>query len=891
MKRSLLKHGLIALMLLIGTVVVNAQTMPGFPFPDEDQHEGGVLEPTSSHTEGHVVRIPNTDQSVDGFEQSNILGGRAGIEIEDAFAGGVTSLTGHEITHIASPNDDMRDALAGILGAAQGGDMDGVHAWAADLKDILFGKTQGRIYDGYSMLNYNRFKNMDRSGVGMEHIAPGLDHGEYKMRTVTDTGETFISPFDGETRRIWETSIHYLYYDGQIDSDMFLINFPSEAHADDTVRLHVTIYSVVSEDFSPTVVMLDRRMTPTTVNFPFKGMDHVWVAFEPGQKVEMTLKLPPVRMLRGIYNWGWRVHPPRIQFLQPTYRITDRRESSPTFGQDVWDPESESFVYRNREELTLDAIATAAPEYKMLQLVEAIEGGLSVSQVVQWMTSENRGPRGTWIQWADLAKEQRQLPPEALDMLAAEGLAPGEFGDYEFVTVMMNNEAYGRGPRLNEVVTWKQGDAFQVKIINFDRHTHYFRNVDFGTRLHDDILRCCGGGQTSFEVMNFKPSYGAPKVAEMQWRAGWGFRPHYDVILQQGVFPRASDRTKVIPYTGGNGDTHFGYQYSAANRQGDFRFNPPPFIITDITHPAEFPLRDASDGKPGLLLGQKTEGYGHGYFCSEDPFPGFCTKDIQDYNPNGVVNFPPPPLRGAPVFPSDLGKFPGDVYPDHAVELRFPPFLRNPCQNDEQHCGDIIPPTDVWRPFIWLSPHNGTIWIDPEDHSKGFWADLSYAHGRPVFGANDPRAESDPYFKNVVSANVELPRAAGQVFYQFDDLFHDNMIFSPHPLSEGGNTADKVRGRALGPNANGRVFTAVRGRLLPNGDGEAISGWVTIFQGQAGDHGCEGTVLGSQKVDDKGRYVFRCTSNNGCNPPKKLGNGDTLCVQSTMGGVAEMTIQ
>ena len=87
------------------------------------------------------------------------------------------------------------------------------------------------------------------------------------------------------------------------------------------------------------------------------------------------------------------------------------------------------------------------------------------------------------------------------------------------ISVFLNNEMYGQGPFLNEVMTWLQGDVFKVKLINLDNHTHYFRNVDFSARLHDDLLRCCAGGETSFEIMNFGPSYGAPKVAEMQWRA------------------------------------------------------------------------------------------------------------------------------------------------------------------------------------------------------------------------------------------------------------------------------------------------------------------------------------------------------------------------------------
>lgn len=37
--------------------------------------------------------------------------------------------------------------------------------------------------------------------------------------------------------------------------------------------------------------------------------------------------------------------------------------------------------------------------------------------------------------------------------------------------------------------------------------------------------------------MNFKPLYGAPKSGGMQWRAGWGLRPHKDVVQQYDVLP------------------------------------------------------------------------------------------------------------------------------------------------------------------------------------------------------------------------------------------------------------------------------------------------------------------------------------------------------------------
>ena len=194
--------------------------------------------------------------------------------------------------------------------------------------------------------------------------------------------------------------------------------------------------------------------------------------------------------------------------------------------------------------------------------------------------------------------------------------------------------------------------------------------------------------------------------------------------------------------------------WSEAARGGDFRFSPPPFIITDTENPAPQPLRDA-DGLPGLVIGQTTEGTGTAQFCPGDA-PGFCSRDVAAFNPTGALNWPPPPLQGV------------NGLPDHPTELRFPPFLRNPAQGNPR-AGDIIPPTGAWKAFWWINPNNGTLFNNADDPSEGYWAYQTYAHGRPI-----KPGES-------LNAMIEAPRASAQVFYQFDDLFHDNAIFSPHP--------------------------------------------------------------------------------------------------------------
>lgn len=717
---------------LVGTAFFAALMQMSFGYAQAvNPNSPGVLEPVLSALSGTVVRIPHTDQA-DGSKLLNLDGDVVYHPADQA-----TSLLGYPITRVASPNDDFADALKAVSDAAQNRDSAGMQAAARDLMDILQGTTHGRIYDGFALLNYNH-------GA----YAPGQMPGEYKTKMLRDS-ELTEPGIDGQPRKIWDLDVNLLYYDGQIDSDTFLFRVPVEANEFDTLRVHYRIYSTVREDFAPTVVMLDRRM-PGSVQFPFKGFDAVWVPFSGGQVVDLTVKMPPLRLIRGVYTWGWRVHPPRIQFLQPIFEHINAHT-----GEVELEPQGQSFALRNRTDLTIDTISDAAPEKKAYIVAKAVLDGADPTTIGAWLNQADQGPRGTWQEWADLAKNQRQLPPEAWDILAREGISQGNFGPYRFVSVYMNNEMYGEGPDGAVIEGWNQGDRFQVKLVNLDKHTHYFRNVDFGPRLNDDISGCCGAGSHSFEIMNFKPSYGAPKVAELQFRAGWGFRPHFDVIQQQDVFPRVSDQGKLLAFFDGDGVKRLGFQYSATARRGDFRFNPPPFIIGTADNPAQFPLREA-DGSTGLLVGQRTEGYGVAQFCPNDPFPGFCSQDISQFNPNGALNWPPPPLLGKNGLPSQ------------PTELRFPPFLRNPAQGDPE-AGDIIPPTPAWKPFLWLNPANGTLFIDPSDPSKGYWADLTYAHGRPVFAGQS------------LNATIEASRGSAQVFYQFDDLFHDNDIFSPHP--------------------------------------------------------------------------------------------------------------
>ena len=742
-------------------------------FGGDENNTNGIVEPMLSKIMGKTMHMPHTKQIVNG-ELANLL-----VD-EPADAIGAVSATGHVIKSTKSPQRDLFSASLRLSNSARAGIVDS--AAAEEMLDILLGRTEGKIYDGFPLLNFNRFNSED---VPSGAFSKGSVPGEYKMKQLRFTGEQEPSwKEDGTLVNIWEIDVNHLWYDQQFDSDTFLIKVPYEdpetgikPDQNDVLRINYTIYSLVEEDFAPTQVTLDAQVgldfESGSVRFPYKGQDTVWRRVLPNTVHKMTVQHTAIRFIRGIYIWGWNVHPPRIQFLQPILEVKYN-----STGEINYEPQGLSFATRNRN-LSIDDIGDAAPEKKLYNVAKwALEGMLTAEEIDGYMNDSAQGPRGTWQEWIQTMTDQRFLPPEARDILASEGKT---VDDYDFVTVYMNNEMYGAGPLSHTIRPWSQGEHMHVRLMNLDNHTHYFRNVGFGAPLHNDYAEYREDGIFSFEIMNFKPLYGAPKVAEMQWRAGWGFRPHYSVVQQLDVFPRKSDERRLEPYLAPNLETntmeiYWGYQYSKDFRGGDFPFNPPPFIIHDVFNPAHETLYDLSffklrfwssallnnvayrwdrwketspdSYKPGLVIGQTTEGYGTANMCPDMP-PGFC-GDIAQYHWRGIKNWPAPNDPSVPK-----------------TELRFPPFLRNP---DQVQGGDIIPPTWTWKPFLWINPNNGTIYMDPEDESKGYWADQTYSHGAPIFAGED----------KVIT--IEMPRAAAQLFYQFDDLFHDNAIFSPHPI-------------------------------------------------------------------------------------------------------------
>ena len=673
-----------------------ASAVPASPLPSDS------IDPVLSAKMGRDVYVPNT---------TTVLGGEPNLHASNLKVTPLTavdSIMGYPIDTTRDPLQDLELALTRLLSAAEtaGASPLSDSQSAQEAIDILLGNTQGRVYDGFALLNYNR-------GA----FIPEQVSGEFKMKRLTDTGETVVSQIDGEVHKVWEVTVNLFWARQNFDSDTFLLRVPYEAHPYDEFRINWRIYSLIQEDLAPSTIVNDG------FGRIFHGFDSTFTTIPAGTLSEITINYPSILHFRGLYNWGWGSHPPRVHFLQPVLEINEQGDLNPV---------GVSFATRNREDLTIENISDVAPEKKAYRVAQAALDGASGSSIVAMLTDPDVSPKGTFRAWIRLADDQRQLPPEAWEILEREdGLERGEYGPYDIIIAFMNNETYGESPysqfgaegKGGVLKDWAQGGQVRVKIINLDNHVHYYRNVDFSSQFNEDIEAVFGNGKFSFEKFNAKPSYGVPKVAEMQWRTGWGFVPHLGIAAQSLVFPREMDNAKVTPFTGQLGEVHVGYQFQAVS--GYWRFNPPAKIREGTGIPAGDPLRDA-DGQDGVKIGLDTEAFG----IAKMPVAEITT------HPNGE-DFP---------------------------KLQFPGFLRNPLATG----GDIIPPTPAWAPFLVLNPVTGTL----KAPDGSWWVDQTYFHGRPVLPSQS------------IVANVEAPRASGQLFYQFDPLFHDNTVFSLHPRAD-----------------------------------------------------------------------------------------------------------
>lgn len=700
------------LFLLFGTLTTSAAA--------QNPNDPGLLDPVIQELAGRTWRLPASHQVAGASEQINIVGG---VRRKPATQG--NSATGQPITNagLQSPNRDLRDALRALDDASSNQQAAAMIPLAQEMRAIVEGTTQGRIYDGFALLNTSR------GGWLADHIP-----GEYKTKRAENRGHT-APGLDGRMRPVWEVNVNLMYFDEEVDTDTYFLLIPPQADLRDILLVHYKIYSTTTESFAPTTLLQD--VDPFGAGtLPSKGFDAAWKPIGGSDITEIAMNHGPLGTVRGLQLWGWYAEPDRSIFIQPVWETQDAQAGA------VRRDARGQVMMAEMAALDRAKVGLAAPEMKVLAMVEAVLQGASPAVVQNMLNNPQVAPLGTHDQWHDVLSSRTIFPVEALDLLAQEGIhphipGPNRLGPYDAILVYANHELYldaldlqeGHDPLTGLAVPLPsdaQNQEMLVKVINLDNTTHYLQSFDYGPPLHDDIATCATApsGGHSLEIFVDQPVQGAPKMAELQWRLGWSLRKGFGTIAQFDVFSQAADLPGLTAFTDENSVAQQGWQYSAADRGGDWRVNPP----ATWRGAGSTPLQEG--GVDGVVIGNGTSGYG----VARMPL-----GDLSAAHPDHLVN-------------TDTN---GDGVHD---ALLFPAWLRN---GDPQH-GDLIPATKLWEPFLYLNPANGTRFQDAQNPALGLWADLSYAFGEPL----EPGANR--------TVTIRRPRSLGQAMWHVDGLFRES---------------------------------------------------------------------------------------------------------------------
>ncbi len=679
--------------------------------PPVSANDPGILDPVVTQMLHQPYRLPATEQVTGDSELVNLVG-----KVKRKRAKGSRSATGAIIQDERPVTKNVERALSDLENAARSGDLQDMKLAAQELVHFVEGTSSGYISDGFPLFHHFQ------GGLAPDHIP-----GEYRMKRLEHKGLTFVDD-QGVTRLYWEVTWRLMWTDAGAESDLAILEIPAGVDPADRVLVNFEIYASAADECGPMSFVEDADL-PGADGLPFKGLDTTWVRLRKDDIHEFSVDHGAVSSLRELGIRGWRVKP------EPLARVDLIREIYNVHTQSLErDARGKALAAAGRL-ANFASIGEAAPELKIWTVAQAVLAGASPAQVLAAMQQVQVAPLGVWQEWASLIENRAQLPREALDQLALEGIIPGldlqhPLGNYDFVAVMMNHEWYGISaeqaagafapPSLHG--RHSQGDQQSLKLMNLDSVSHGVQLSDYGPALHDDLKTCYNAphGGKSLEIFSNKPLWGATKAAELQWRAGWGLRPGAGVIGQYDLFPRHRDRLLTSRFTDSFGVFRRGWQYPSSVRGGDFRVAPPESVLGRLGRPALHGLRE-SDGSSGLLIGSRTEGYGLAKMPS---------TDLRAFHPAGLAN-------------TDTN---GDLIPD---ALYFPNWLANP----DVHGGDLILATPEWEPFLYLNPANGTVWNDPADPRAGLWGLETFSLGAPLpAGAN-------------MRADWVRPRALGQAVW------------------------------------------------------------------------------------------------------------------------------
>ena len=243
------------------------------------------------------------------------------------------------------------------------------------------------------------------------------------------------------------------------------------------------------------VPMVDWSQGP--YNLPYFGYDSTFTTIRKGMATDVTVRYGQGMNQAGLYMWGWRVHPPRINWIETFSDGQILPSGAPKqwrFGT-KWDSVAGMGV---------SALGNHSPEKAIYNALVAFDAS---GDTVAFESAVQGAPGRTMV---DHMRDRRGLPPVA-DI-------PGFPNPVADVNLLFSNlDISGDRDKIQSGLkrNWKEGDVITFTIHNDDDFTRFFRTVDFGTTDYQYDGFDMG-------IFDWKPTFGVPQVAASAWSGLFG---------------------------------------------------------------------------------------------------------------------------------------------------------------------------------------------------------------------------------------------------------------------------------------------------------------------------------------------------------------------------------
>jgi hypothetical protein len=227
-------------------------------------------------------------------------------------------------------------------------------------------------------------------------------------------------------------------------------------------------------------------------HIPYFGYDSSFSTIRKGMGFDQVIRYGQGEAQAGIYCWGWRQHPPRINWIE-TY----------SEGQILASGAPKKWRFANKwdeiESLGEAAIGAHAPEKIIYKALLAYENSAETASDLSAFAASVKGMMRH-------VRDRRGLPP-------TNALPNFPSANADVNLLYTNLDIYGDVDTLSSPgkLNWEEGEEIKFTVHNDDNITRYFRTVDFGTT--DYQFNGLDMGR-----FDWKPVFGFPQLAASGWR-------------------------------------------------------------------------------------------------------------------------------------------------------------------------------------------------------------------------------------------------------------------------------------------------------------------------------------------------------------------------------------